>query len=74
MSHGFTLMQAKVLRFVKERIATDGCPPTRKEIARHFAWKSCNAAEEHLKALARKGVIIMIPGVSRGIRIPQGPA
>ncbi|GAC27535.1 repressor LexA [Glaciecola pallidula DSM 14239 = ACAM 615] len=46
-----------------------GMPPTRAEIARHLGFKSANAAEEHLKALAKKGVIDIIPGTSRGIRL-----
>jgi repressor LexA len=46
-----------------------GMPPTRAEIARELGFKSANAAEEHLKALARKGVIDILPGTSRGIRL-----
>ena len=49
---------------------SNGYPPTRAEIAQELGFKSPNAAEEHLKALARKGAIEMTPGASRGIRIP----
>ena len=69
MSTDLTPAQAKVFSFLQQWIATAGYPPTRAEITRHFAWRSCNAAEEHLRALARKGAIFLIPGVSRGIRI-----
>jgi repressor LexA len=48
-----------------------GYPPTRAEIARILGFKSANAAEEHIKALARKGAIEIIPGASRGIRLPE---
>jgi repressor LexA len=46
-----------------------GMPPTRAEIQHHFGWKSPNAAEDHLRALERKGVIRLIPAISRGIEI-----
>jgi SOS-response transcriptional repressor LexA len=67
-----SLRQHKVLEFLKSRVTL---PPTRAEISVHFGWKSANAAEDHLKALAKKGAIELIPGVSRGIRIlSTGPA
>lgn len=47
-------------------------PPTRAEIARELGFRSANAAEEHLKALARKGVLEIVPGASRGIRLLVG--
>ena len=65
-----TKRQTEVLECVKHYIETTGYPPTRADIARELGFKSANAAEEHLKALARKGAIEMIPGTSRGIRIP----
>jgi repressor LexA len=46
-----------------------GFPPTRAEIARGLGFRSANAAEEHIKALARKGTIELLPGASRGIRL-----
>jgi repressor LexA len=65
-----TPRQQQVLDVIKSHIEDTGYPPTRAEIARELGFKSANAAEEHLKALARKGAIEMIAGASRGIRIP----
>jgi repressor LexA len=65
-----TPRQQQVLDVIKSHIEDTGYPPTRAEIARDLGFKSANAAEEHLKALARKGAIEMIAGASRGIRIP----
>ncbi len=66
-----TSRQAQVLDLIKQYIADTGYPPTRADIAGELGFKSPNAAEEHLKALARKGAIEMIPGTSRGIRLPD---
>lgn len=66
-----TARQAEVLEFIKSYISDTGYPPTRAEIAQELGFKSANASEEHLKALARKGAIEMIPGTSRGIRLPD---
>ena len=65
-----TQRQQQVLDLVKQYIDDTGYPPTRANIAEHLGFKSANAAEEHLKALARKGAIEMIAGTSRGIRLP----
>ncbi|MEK1904311.1 MAG: transcriptional repressor LexA [Pseudomonas sp.] len=65
-----TPRQAEILSFIKRCLEDNGYPPTRAEIAQELGFKSPNAAEEHLKALARKGAIEMTPGASRGIRIP----
>ena len=65
-----TPRQAEVLEMIKSHIVETGYPPTRADIAHELGFKSPNAAEEHLKALARKGAIEMIPGTSRGIRLP----
>lgn len=65
-----TPRQAEILAFIKQCLDDNGYPPTRAEIAQALGFKSPNAAEEHLKALARKGAIEMTPGASRGIRIP----
>ena len=65
-----TPRQAEILAFIKRCLEDHGYPPTRAEIALELGFKSPNAAEEHLKALARKGAIEMTPGASRGIRIP----
>ena len=66
-----TQRQEQVLDFIKRHMSTTGMPPTRADIAEHLGFKSANAAEDHLKALARKGAIEMIPGASRGIRLPD---
>ena len=64
-----TPRQQEVFDLIKAKIEDSGMPPTRAEIARELGFRSANAAEEHLKALARKGVIEIIPGASRGIRL-----
>ena len=61
--------QRKVINMVKDFIEEYGMPPTRMEIANELSFKSPNAAEEHLKALQKKGVIDLIKGSSRGIRL-----
>lgn len=66
-----TQRQEQVLSVVRRYIEDTGYPPTRADIARELGFKSANAAEEHLKALARKGAIEMVAGASRGIRLPE---
>lgn len=66
-----TKRQQDVLNVVIRYIDDTGFPPTRADVARELGFRSANAAEEHLKALARKGAIEIIPGASRGIRLPQ---
>ena len=66
-----TTRQSQVLDLIRNHIAATGYPPTRADIAQELGFKSANAAEEHLKALARKGAIEIIPGTSRGIRLPE---
>lgn len=66
-----TPRQNEVLDFIRSYIDDTGYPPTRAEIAQELGFKSANASEEHLKALARKGAIEMIPGTSRGIKLPD---
>lgn len=68
-----TPRQEQILRLIREHLAHSGFPPTRAEICRAMGFRSPNAAEEHLKALARKGAIEMAPGASRGIRLKQPP-
>jgi repressor LexA len=68
-----TARQAQILKLIEEYTEHSGYPPTRSEICEAMGFKSPNAAEEHLRALARKGVIDMIPGASRGIRLKQEP-
>lgn len=66
-----TSRQQEVLDLIKRHIDSTGYPPTRAEIAQALGFRSANAAEEHLKALARKGAIEMVAGASRGIRLPE---
>ncbi len=66
-----TNRQQQVLDLIRRHIDDTGFPPTRADIARELGFRSANAAEEHLKALARKGAIEIIPGASRGIRLPE---
>jgi repressor LexA len=67
-----TPRQAEILELIRRHLAETGFPPTRAEIARRLGFRSANAAEEHLRALARKGAIELRPGTSRGIRLPAG--
>jgi len=69
-----TPRQAEILQLVKDYQAETGMPPTRAEIAAQLGFKSANAAEEHLKALAKKGFIEMMPGTSRGLRLVDDEA
>ncbi len=64
-----TPRQRQILDFIRERLEEDGMPPTRAEIAQALGFKSANAAEEHLRALQRKGAIDLLPGASRGIQL-----
>jgi len=73
MRDKLTPRQRQVLDLVRENITESGMPPTRAEIATALGFRSANAAEEHLRALARKGVIELVPGASRGIRL-KAPA
>src|SRR3954469_4544529 len=66
-----TPRQAEVLRLINEFAQNTGFPPTRAEIARMLGFRSANAAEDHLKALARKGFIELLAGASRGIRLKE---
>lgn len=67
-----TTRQQEVYELIRDHILQTGMPPTRAEIAMRLGFCSPNAAEEHLKALARKGVIEIISGASRGIRLLDG--
>lgn len=68
--HKLTSRQEEILDYIRDYLAETGFPPTRSEIAQKMGFKSPNAAEEHLRALARKGAIEMLPGTSRGLRLP----
>lgn len=61
--------QKQILELIQKTVASTGAPPTRAEISSALGFKSANAAEEHLQALARKGAIELISGTSRGIRL-----
>jgi len=64
-----TPRQSQVLHLIRHAIVETGMPPTRAEIAAQLGFRSPNAAEEHLRALARKGCIELLAGSSRGIRL-----
>ena len=66
-----TPRQQEILQLIRDFISDTGMPPTRAEISQKLGFRSANAAEDHLRALARKGAIEMIPGSSRGIRLPE---
>jgi repressor LexA len=68
-----TARQQQILSLIQQHIADTGFPPTRAEIATQLGFRSPNAAEEHLKALARKGMIELASGSSRGIRLRRLP-
>lgn len=66
-----TQRQSEVLQVIRNHIEATGAPPTRAEIAKKLGFRSVNAAEDHLKALARKGAIVLSPGTSRGIQLSE---
>jgi repressor LexA len=66
-----TPRQAEILQLIREAIESSGFPPTRAEICRVLGFRSPNAAEEHLRALERKGAIEILDGTARGIVLKQ---
>ena len=78
MATKLTERQQQILDLIRSDIARTGFPPTRAEIARALGFRSANAAEDHLRALARKGAIELTAGASRGIRLlesqPESPS
>ncbi|WP_116813598.1 transcriptional repressor LexA [Steroidobacter cummioxidans] len=64
-----TPRQREIVKLIQESLRDNGMPPTRAEIATAMGFKSANAAEEHLRALQKKGVLDIIPGASRGIQL-----
>jgi len=64
-----TKRQQEILRMIQSHIERTGFPPTRTDICTHFGFRSPTAADDHLRALERKGAIELIPGASRGIRV-----
>lgn len=71
MNENLTTRQAEILELIRAYLDDSGYPPTRAEICQHFGFRSPNAAEQHLRALARKGVIEIDGGSSRGIRLTE---
>lgn len=71
MTSGLTKRQSEVLELVRKLTNRNGMPPTRAEIAKSLGFSSANAAEDHLRALARKNYVELIPGTSRGIRLTK---
>lgn len=69
MVEALTKRQSEILELIKDYIVTHGSAPTRQDIARQMGFSSANAAEQHLRALERKGYIEIISGSSRGIRL-----
>lgn len=69
MASKLTARQSEILGLIEQAIANTGFPPTRAEIAQELGFKSANAAEDHLRALEKKGYISLAPGASRGIRL-----
>lgn len=69
MNIKLTRRQEEIISLIREHIDETGHPPTRSEISAKFGFRSNNAAEDHLKALAKKGEIEIIPGINRGIRL-----
>lgn len=74
MTIKLTERQQQILDLIREAVANTGFPPTRAEIAHKLGFRSANAAEDHLRALARKGVIELTAGASRGIRLTDSAA
>jgi repressor LexA len=68
-----TPRQSEILQLIRDRVAETGLPPTRAEICLAFGFASPNAAEDHLRALARKGAIELTDGIARGIRLAAQP-
>ena len=66
-----TPRQSEILDFIRQSLVDSGAPPTRDEIARAFGFRSLNAAEQHLQALQKKGLIELVAGTSRGIRLKE---
>ncbi len=64
-----TERQSEILKLIRELVEVSGYPPTRAEIAERMGFKSVNAAEQHLRALEKKGAIEIAEGASRGIRV-----
>jgi repressor LexA len=73
VTSALTARQQQILQLIRDAVSERGSPPTRAEIAQAFGFRSPNAAESHLRALARKGVISLDEGRARGIRLTESP-
>lgn len=71
-SDALTPRQAEILDFIRQTVESEGRPPTRLELCAAFGFRSPNAAESHLRALAAKGAILLEEGRARGIRLAEG--
>ena len=69
-----TARQQKVLDWIRRHLESTGMPPTRAEIAAGLGFSTASSAEDHLRALARKGALLLTPGASRGMRLKDMPA
>lgn len=69
MASALTQRQTEILNYLRESLRDNGAPPTRADISRVFGFSSPNAAEQHLRAIAAKGYIELVPGSARGIRL-----
>src|SRR5215470_7600488 len=65
--------QQKVLDWIRRHLEATGMPPTRAEIAAGLGFSTASSAEDHLRALARKGALELTPGASRGLRLKEMP-
>src|SRR3954471_10596003 len=68
-----TARQQKVLDWIRRHLESTGMPPTRAEIAAGLGFSTASSAEDHLRALARKGALELTPGASRGLRLKEMP-
>jgi repressor LexA len=73
MSIPLTARQQKVLDWIRRHLESTGMPPTRAEIAAGLGFSTASSAEDHLRALARKGALELTPGASRGLRLTEMP-
>lgn len=73
MSLPLTARQQQILDWIRVHLETTGMPPTRAEIAAGLGFRTPSSAEDHLRALARKGVLELTPGASRGLRLTESP-
>ena len=73
MKTSLTERQQEILDFIIHTLDLEGRPPTRTEVCKAFGFRSPNAAEAHLRALAAKGAIVIDEGRARGLRLPEPP-